>query len=1133
MKRFLAISLTALLALLLGMAAVFTWLLNDEAWLAKRFESAAGEFAGRPLRVKEPLDIDFGSVTVIEARVLTLDDAQWSKEEHMAKVERLRVTLDWPGLFSSAPLVRHVLIEGVSLVLRESEQGESNWDGLFARPAGRAELPGEPSNGDPGSLLGKVEVRRLDVIRAGQGGARELVLAVETLDAEVLADGHLQTQARGDLDGQALALHGRFGPISHLAGGGRVSAQLEASAGEVNLHFKGDVADAGKLVDLDLTVEFSGPEFEWITRQFAVPEFSSGPFNFDLRIETGNGQAAIGLNGDLGSLDIDASGTLDDLLSPSSGDMSFDVSGPDLAALSAALGREIPLGVAYSLQGAVSIRERIAQIRNVRISAGENRAVVSGAIGLGSRRTATDMDLRLAGPDFREVAAALGVPRLPAGAFRVSARVAESDAGMQIENLALEIGAHDVALSGLIGREPEWALSRFDIEASGPDFSVWQDALRMEGVPQQAYELDLRLERAPGAWLSLDGRLEAGGNSLRIGGSLEALPSLVGSSLWLEATIAEPETVPALPDGFRWPDASLLLRGRLDLAADAWLLEDVSASLSGHELLLGGRIARGKDRSGSRLDGRLESPSLAASGAWFGAVGLPDAPVRAGFDAEWLESGLRLNIESGRLGEMDLELEAKWPAPSVPESLALDFKVSADQLADLPLTMPDGLSALAGRFEASGRIDLGPDRDRLSGIELRVGQLEAQVDGQLRSLGELADGRFSIDIQSPGLPLLGEVLDRSIPEWPFEAGLEITTGKDRFQVELKRAEWGTSELFGHIELRIAETLSVSGKLQAAQLDLAWLDESSGQPDSPAGGRVFIDEPLPPVDAGRWALDLELDIARLVLPLTELRDLYAGVQFRERLLQLQPLGLQGMHGGELRAEMSIEGGAETSVALAATARQLRLGLVSGDTQQPGTYPPTDFDAELKASGTTMHELAAALDGRLVVSQGQGSIANRGLDTFFSDALSELFRTINPFAEQSAYTQMECAVLGARAEDGHVIIDTLIFQTARLVILSGGTVDLNTEKLSMDFRSQARQGAGISAGMIINPFIRLAGTLASPALVFDPVGSALSGTAAVATAGLSLLGKSLYDRFLSSRDPCGDALAELPEFDAVKP
>ena len=108
--------------------------------------------------------------------------------------------------------------------------------------------------------------------------------------------------------------------------------------------------------------------------------------------------------------------------------------------------------------------------------------------------------------------------------------------------------------------------------------------------------------------------------------------------------------------------------------------------------------------------------------------------------------------------------------------------------------------------------------------------------------------------------------------------------------------------------------------------------------------------------------------------------------------------------------------------------------------------------------------------------------------------------------------------------------MIYQTKEIIIVSGGTIDLVSENIILDFHTQVRKGIGISAGMVVNPFIRLGGKLVSPAIEIDPAGVAVKGTVAVATVGLSVLARGLYDRFLSGKDPCGKALKKLLEADA---
>jgi hypothetical protein len=205
--------------------------------------------------------------------------------------------------------------------------------------------------------------------------------------------------------------------------------------------------------------------------------------------------------------------------------------------------------------------------------------------------------------------------------------------------------------------------------------------------------------------------------------------------------------------------------------------------------------------------------------------------------------------------------------------------------------------------------------------------------------------------------------------------------------------------------------------------------------------------------------------------------------------------------------------------------MRLGLMAVEGQEAATIPPTTIDLELHAVGKTRREMAGGVDGKIRVSVGSGQVAASGIDFLLSDFVTELFTLLNPFAETSEYTLLECAVYAADIESGQVAVFPVIFHTEQLTILSEGTVDLDTEHVDLSFNTKVRKGLGLSAGMIINPLIKVGGRLNSPAIELDPKGTVITGGLAVATAGISLLAKSMNDRFLSSEDPCGDALKEI--------
>jgi len=70
----------------------------------------------------------------------------------------------------------------------------------------------------------------------------------------------------------------------------------------------------------------------------------------------------------------------------------------------------------------------------------------------------------------------------------------------------------------------------------------------------------------------------------------------------------------------------------------------------------------------------------------------------------------------------------------------------------------------------------------------------------------------------------------------------------------------------------------------------------------------------------------------------------------------------------------------------------------------------------------------------------------------------------------------------------------------------------------------KGLGLSFSDLVNPFIKLGGTLARPTLALDPEGALLEGGAAVATAGISFLAKRFNERFLKAKDQCAKAIED---------
>jgi hypothetical protein len=189
------------------------------------------------------------------------------------------------------------------------------------------------------------------------------------------------------------------------------------------------------------------------------------------------------------------------------------------------------------------------------------------------------------------------------------------------------------------------------------------------------------------------------------------------------------------------------------------------------------------------------------------------------------------------------------------------------------------------------------------------------------------------------------------------------------------------------------------------------------------------------------------------------------------------------------------------------------------------PPIQLDTKLTANGKTIRELAGTSSGYFQMVGGEGRIPTGSFGFLTQDFLSELIGTINPFTKSDPYTHYECAVVTLQFDDGVINSDpAFVQQTDKLRIFANTKIDLKTESLDANFKMVPRKGLGVSLSNLVNPYVKVTGTLGKPALVLDPKGVLVEGSVAVATAGLSILAKGIKDRYFSEKDPCAKVLED---------
>jgi hypothetical protein len=213
------------------------------------------------------------------------------------------------------------------------------------------------------------------------------------------------------------------------------------------------------------------------------------------------------------------------------------------------------------------------------------------------------------------------------------------------------------------------------------------------------------------------------------------------------------------------------------------------------------------------------------------------------------------------------------------------------------------------------------------------------------------------------------------------------------------------------------------------------------------------------------------------------------------------------------------------------RDVHLNLLSGGVDDKLLIPPVGVTVDVKSRGASPRALASSTNGRVLITAGQGRIQNNLIGSVSGDIVAQLASALNPFSKEDRYTTLDCAIVALGIDSGKANIDALYSQGEKIKIVGGGDIDLNTEALNIEFNTKPRQGVGVSADMFVTPFVKLVGTLASPAVGVDKKGALLAG-ATVATGGLALAAKGLADRATGEIDRCAEILAEVGDHPPLK-
>jgi hypothetical protein len=289
--------------------------------------------------------------------------------------------------------------------------------------------------------------------------------------------------------------------------------------------------------------------------------------------------------------------------------------------------------------------------------------------------------------------------------------------------------------------------------------------------------------------------------------------------------------------------------------------------------------------------------------------------------------------------------------------------------------------------------------------------------------------------------------------------------------------------------------------------------------------VFGEEPLPLETLRALNVDVDIAIDRVLRQTSSSRDFSLLVNASDGEITLDN-SFKGGRAGDFENQVELLAGESSAeLVVKAQATGLKLGALSGQDTPDELVPTTDLSLDITASGASPRQLAASTDGKLLITQGPGRIKNDLIGKISGDLLAQLFSALNPFSKEEEYSNWDCSIFAIDFDSGEGDIEGFLLQGEKIMVVGGGKIDLNTEKLNIEFNTKPRAGVGVSADMFVTPFVSLSGTLANPGVGVNAKGVLLEGGLALATGGLSFLYKGMLDRATAEADQCAKVLEDI--------
>ena len=913
---------------------------------------------------------------------------------------------------------------------------------------------------------------------------------------------------------------------------------VEVRVGDNTLSANGVLGEPPLMLGTDFTFDGNGPDIASIAA-LAGLDLPRDDFAVDGRLVRKDGGINVeGVEARVGQTTLKVNGIVGDPPEYAGTTLSFEGSGANLAHFRDLANVALP-AESFEITGKLVQGDGAIDLEAVRARLGSHRFQVTGQLSTEARFSGTDLQLNAKGPDASQLAAIAELSDVPAEPYSIDGRVRVLEKGYRVTGMAGSLGSLAVKVDGFVAPPPTLVGSDLQIHVEDPDISHPAAIAGIEGLPHDAFSIDTRLRIEDRGYRIDDFEATVGDMAFGAKGLISALPEFEGTRMHLTARGPKLSSLNPYIDQTGLPAAPFSVSGNARVNDGAYALDNVVAEVDGNSVTLDGTIHPTADFVGTDVEIRVSAPDLGrAGGLAAGFVALPALPAEPSTLNTRLrieESGYEIKNLRATLANAEASIDGLVGPP--PGFVGTDLTIDSDGPNASLFTAFTGVTVPVAPFKISGRIQRTEDLFLFDRVAVQLGGHSVSLHGSLGEAPRLVGTDLELHASGDSTALIAELAGfRKLPDHPFRVSGRFKGTPERFATDGFEIMLGESDLKGSLEVDIRAKPTVTATVTSNHLDLSHYlkqleqviddePEEGATPGTTSGSTAISDKPIDFSPLRRADAEIDITVGTIQFPLMVLSEVELVAKLNDGRLEIERLAAIGQDQGQVSGSMVLEPKDDRYfLRTDLEARQLRLD-IAGSTVARMDQPPIDIDINLEAVGATPHELASTANGAIQLVIGKGTMDSKVLDLVTADILLTLLNSFNPFAKQDAATEMQCGVALLSIADGLATLEPMAFQSDKMTMLGDGRIDLGTEKLNLEWITKPRKGIGISASMITNPYIKLGGTLAEPSVELKPIEAMASTGVAVATMGLSLVAKGMFDRVTAEKKVCKIALEEI--------